>query len=65
MRDLEPAYQSAVQIDAAERQRRLEAARKEIRRRFRVICGNLSQNDFELLVEKMAEAQIKELDRRI
>ena len=59
-RDLEPGYQSAAQIDAAERQRRLEAARKEITRRFRVICRNLSQDDFALLVEKMAEAQIKD-----
>jgi len=38
---------------------RLEKARKDIARRLKRICSNLSEEDFQSLVEKMAKEQLR------
>jgi hypothetical protein len=43
---------------------REKEVREEIAKRLRCVCGNLSHDDFDRLVQKMAERQLKD-ERRL
>jgi hypothetical protein len=44
--------------------RREQEVREEIARRLRRVCGNFSAEDFDRLVQKMAERQLRD-ERRL
>ncbi len=47
------------QVEAKLRDRRVEKVRSDIIRRFRVICCDMPEADFEALVEKMVSQQLR------
>jgi len=44
---------------------REKEVREEITTRLRCVCGNLSQDEFDRLVQKMAERQLKDERRPV
>ncbi|HVS59077.1 MAG TPA: hypothetical protein VHE82_00140 [Gemmatimonadaceae bacterium] len=44
---------------------REKEVREEIARRLRGVCGNFSQQDFDRLVQKMAERQLRDERRPV